>query len=265
MNSLSANKKILITIGSFALIVVFLAVGLKLAGSKNSSEEPVETTTAFIGYVEEIDTVEETSAEPVSATIPDLTADISEKIAASIIAYMSGQYYIDGYMTAGDGTVTDINIAISGKDFYTTTEMEGMSVSILYKSGKIYFINNEQKKYLEFSDLMLDNYDVDFSELEEIADYLNLTQYNFTGFERYADTENYEYADCFKYYNDDMTVIFYFVNEELKQVDMGNGDGVINSSTHINEFSPEVPADTMSLAGLSRSSLLGFFGTSLVQ
>ena len=46
MNSLSANKKILITIGSFALIVVFLAVGLKLAGSKNSSEEPVETTTA---------------------------------------------------------------------------------------------------------------------------------------------------------------------------------------------------------------------------
>ena len=167
MNSLSANKKILITIGSFALVVVLLAVGLKLAGSKNSSEEPVETTTAFMGYVEEIDTVEETSAEPVSATIPDLTADVSEKVAASIIAYMSGQYYIDGYMTAGDGTVTDINIAISGKDFYTSTEMEGMSVSILYKSGKIYFINNEQKKYLEFSDIMLDNYDVDFSDYSD--------------------------------------------------------------------------------------------------
>lgn len=265
MNSLSANKKIFITIGSFALIVVLLAVGLKLVGSKNSSEEPVETTTAFMGYVEDVETVEETVTEPVSATIPDLTVDVSEKVSAAIIAYMSGQYYIDGYMTDGAGAVTDVNIAISGKDFYTSTEMEGMSVSILYKGGKIYFINNEQKKYIEFSDLMLDTYDVDFSELEDISEYLNLTKYNFTGFERYYDTENFENADCFKYYNDEMTVIFYFVDEELRRVDMGNGEGVINSVMNVDEFLPEVPESMMSLSGLSRSSLLGFFGTSMIQ
>lgn len=259
---MSSNKKLLITAGSFVLVIVLLVVVLKFAGS-NTKEPEIETTTSSVGYVEEI-TEEQTSEEPTAATIPEMNNDVSPVIADAIYAYMSGQYFLDGSMTA-DGTVTDINIAISGKDFYSSTEMDGLDVSILYKSGKIYFINNDKQHYIELSDVLMDSYDIDFSEVEDLTEYLRLTQYTFTGFDRYEGKVDGETADCFKYYNDEMCVVFCFVGEELKQVDMGNGDGVINSSIFIKEFSPQVPEGMMSLSGLRRTTVFAFFGDTMVQ
>lgn len=261
---MSSNKKLLITIGSFLLIIVLLIVGLKLVGSRSNTKEPeIETTTSSGGYVEEVTDIEETSEVQAAATIPEMNNDVSTAISDAIYAYMSGQYYLDGSMTS-DGTVTDINIAISGNDFYTSTEMEGMTVSILYKNSKIYFINNDDNSYIELSDVLMDSYDIDFSEVENLTEYLNLTQYNFTGFDRYSDTLDGQTADCFKYYNDEMCVIFCFVGEELKQVDMGDGSGKINSSIFIKEFSPQVPAGMMSLSGLRKTTIFAFFGESLL-
>lgn len=266
MGSLSSNKKIIITVASFVLLIAVFAAVLKIAGSSPSSSERETTTSA--GYVDDVfesqpdaDYVEEPTSSTAADTIPDMN-NVSSSVSDAIIAYMSGQYYIDGFMTSG-GEKTAMNLAVSGKNFYTSTEMEGMRVSILYKNGKIYLINDDKKHYLEFSELLADSYDIDFSEMEEISEALNLTQYNFTGFDTYEDTVDGEVADCFKYYNDEMCVIFLFVNDELKQVDMGDGNGNINSSVIVNEFSPEVPDSVMSLSGLRKTTLIGFFGESL--
>lgn len=268
MGSLSSNKKIIITVASFVLLIVVFAAVLRIAGNNPSSAER-ETTTLSGGTVDEVfdsqteavDTQEYTSSTAAD-TIPDMSNNVSTTISDAIVAYMSGQYYIDGYMTSG-GEKTEMNLAISGKNFYTSTEMEGMRVSILYKNGKIYLINDEKKHYLEFSELLAGTYDVDFSEMEEISEALNLTQYNFTGFEMYDGTVDGEEADCFKYFNDEMCVIFFFVNDELKQIDMGDGNANINSSVIVNEFSPEVPDGVMSLSGLRKTTLMAFFGESL--
>lgn len=263
MNGLSSNKKIIITVASFVALIAVFAVILKFAGNGDKNVTETETTTSSSGYVEDYsDMSEETSVSPAAATMPAMNNDVSDAVVAAIYAYMSGQYYIDGVMTA-DGELTEISLALSGKDFYTSADIEGMSVSILYKSNKIYFIKNETKQYIELSDVLLNTYDIDLSEMEEITEYFNLTQYNFTGFDRYSGKTDGQTADCFKYYNDDMSVVFYFVGDELKQIDMGDGNGNANSTVTVNEFSPEVPAGMMSLSGLTKTTLMGFFGESL--
>lgn len=263
MTGLSANKKIIITVVSFVLLIAVFAVVLKFTGTGDGKDPERETTSADSGYVEALsDMSEETSISPAAATMPEMNNDVSDAVTAAIYAYMSGQYYIDGKMYSG-GEITEVSLAISGKDFYTSADIEGMSVSILYKGNKIYFIKNDTKQYIELSDVLLDSYDIDLSEMEELTEYFNLTQYNFTGFDRYSSKVDGQTADCFKYYNDDMSVVFYFVDDELKQIDMGDGNGNANSTVTVNEFSPEVPAGMMSLSGLTRTTLLGFFGESI--
>lgn len=266
MNSLSSNKKILITVAAFLLIILVLIGVLKLAGSsgQNNDDEIITETTTYAqsGSVEEISEETSVTHAPAAATIPEMNNNVSDAVASAIVAYMSGQYYIDGVMES-DGTQTEMKLAISGKDFYTTAEIEGMTVSIFYKDNKIYFINDDTKQYILLSDVLMDQVDVDLSEMAELTEYLNLTQYNFTGYEQYTSSVGGREADCFKYYNDEMSVVFYFVGDELKQVDMGNSDGVTASTITVNDFSPDIPDGMMSLNGLTKTTLVGFFGESL--
>lgn len=275
MGALSSNKKILITIGSFVVIILILVGVLKLVGSNNDDVDTLvsdETTTVAdknddAGDVEDVGDVDDpdevqTKANTAAETIPTFENDVSEAVVSSIIAYMSGQYYIDAVMDES-GDETQITMAISGTNFQTSMDMDGMSVSILYLDGSIYFINDDSKQYIILSDILMDQVDIDFSELEEITDYLNLTQYNFTGFKQYTDSVNGDAADCYMYYNDDMSVIFYFVGDDLKRIDMGNGSGVATSTMYVNDFSPDVPAGMMTLQGLTKTTLMGFFGSSL--
>lgn len=259
MNMLSSNKKILITVGVFVVIIAVLICVLTLAGN-NSDKEEAETTTAADYYVEEVS--EEETSHVEFTTSPAMKSNVSSAVADAITAYMMGQYYIDGSMYS-DGTVTDMSLAISGKDFYTSADVEGMTVSILYKNSKIYFINDDTKQYVELSDVLMDQVDVDLSEMEELTEYLNLTQYNFTEYEQFTGEVDGYSADCYKYYNDEMSVVFYFIGDELRQIDMGDGAGRAASTITVNEFSPEVPAGTMSLSGLTKTTVWGFFGESL--
>ena len=265
MKSLNSNVKILITVLVFAVVLAVLVCVLKFAGG-NSNQDEAETTTSRYGYVEE-DSEEATSSMPITTSpAMNMNSNVSDAVSAAIVAYMSGQYYIDGVMYS-DGTATEMQVAISGKDFQTSADVEGMKVSVLYKSGNIYFINEDTKQYILLTDVLMDQVDVDLSEMEQLTEYLNLTQYNFTEFEQYTGTVNGYNCDCYKYYNDEMSVIFYFIGDELKQVDMqvdmGDSNGNVSSSITVNDFSPEVPAGTMSLSGLTKTTLIGFFGSSL--
>lgn len=260
MNKLSSNKKILITVIAFAAIVAILVGALKIASSTSVDTE-TETTTIPV-QVETDDTTDDAVKTPVT-NIPTVDMDsISENVANDIFAYMSGQYYLDGVMIS-DGVETPLQIAMSGKNFQTSAEIEGMNVSVLYKDSKIYFIDLDKKQYILLSDVIMDQVDVDLSEMEQLTEYLNLTQYNFTDYSKYSGVFDGNKADCYQYSNQEMSVVFYFVGEELKQVDMGDNIGNVASVVKVNSFSPEVPDSVMSLNGLKKTTLIGFFGGSL--
>lgn len=261
MNTLSSNKKILITVGIFVVVIAVLVGVLKIASNKSDYPDD-ETTTGSVFYNDESQVSENVTNAPVT-NIPQENLDsINENVAEDILAYMSGQYYLDGIMVS-DGVETSLQLAMSGKNFQTSADIDGMNVSILYKDSKIYFIDLDKKQYILLSDVLMDQVDMDFSELEQLTEYLNLTQYNFTDYSKYEGEFDGNAADCYKYSNQEMSVVFYFIGEELKQVDMGDNNGNVNSVVKVNSFSPEVPDSVMSLNGLKKTTLIGFFGGSL--
>ena len=107
--------------------------------------------------------------------------------------------------------------------------------------------------------------DLDMSELSEITDVLDLSAYNFNNYEESQVDFEGQTANCYKYFSEDISIHFYFVENELRQVDYGDADGVVTTSITVNEFSPTVPSEMLSLNGLKPSTIFDFFGTDLLQ
>lgn len=266
MKSLSGNKKIIISISGFVLVMVLLVVGLLFLGKNDTTthtELPSETGTVSYENPDEND-------EGTTAATPDYSGlfekiDITE--GKQIEAYISGKYYISATMYADD-TSTDMDIAISGSDFHTTMDMDGMKMGIMFRGDKVYLINANEKKYMDFdsiSALMGSEMDFDMSSLKEVTAVLDLSKYNFQGFEQSKVDFEGQTANCYRYYADELSIFFYFVDGELKQIDYGDADGNVATSIDVKEFSPEIPSNMLTLIGLRQSTIFDFFGAELMQ
>ena len=260
---MSGNKKILISVISFVLI---LAVGIGvlsiLGGKENKPENSNDVTTPAI-----IDNAENVSSAAPEADFPEMNFLINATEGEKIQAYISGNYYISAVMHA-DGVDTEMKFATNGSDFYTTSDIEGMNLGILFKNDKIYMINNTEKKYIDLDSIMAmvgGETGLDMSELSEMTDVLDLSGYNFDNFEESQVDFEGQTANCYKYYADELSIHFYFVENELRQVDYGDAEGVVTTSITVKEFSPTIPSEMLSLSGLRPSTLFDFFGTDFLN
>ena len=182
-------------------------------------------------------------------------------------AYTSGTYYLSGAIYS-DGAVTPIELAMSGKNFYTTSEMEGMTLGVMYLNSKVYFINKDEKKYLDFeavAKLMGVDMGFDMSELDSISESMDMSQYNFTDLEKTDVEINGEPGVCYRFYNEELALYFYFSNDQVRQIDFGSASGEISMSTVVYEFLPEVPDGMLSLKGLTMSTMFDFFGDEFMK
>ena len=275
MNSLSGNKKILISVGIFAGIMVILVAMLMIMGGNSEDETPAyndelvyNDDDEYNGNYESL-TQESVPSQPATTSPAMNTQDIrfSEKQAAIMTAYTSGQYYMKGTIVA-DGVATPIDLAMSGKNFYTTTEIEGMHLGVMYLNGRVYFINKQEKKYIDLqtlTSLMGADLGFDMSELDVISVCMDMTQYNFQELEKTQVMIGDEEGECYKFYNSDMALWLYFANDELRQIDLGSADGAVNTTTVVDEFSPEIPAGVLTLRGLQMSTIFDFFGKEFMQ
>lgn len=275
MNSLSGNKKILISVGIFAGIMVILVAMLMIMGGNSEDETPAyndelvyNDDDEYNGNYESL-TQESVPSQPATTSPAMNTQDIrfSEKQAAIMTAYTSGQYYMKGTIVA-DGVATPIDLAMSGKNFYTTTEIEGMHLGVMYLNGRVYFINKQEKKYIDLqtlTSLMGADLGFDMSELDVISESMDMTQYNFQELEKTQVMIGDEEGECYKFYNSDMALWLYFANDELRQIDLGSADGAVNTTTVVDEFSPEIPAGVLTLRGLQMSTIFDFFGKEFMQ
>ncbi len=275
MNSLSSNKKILVSVGIFAGVMVILVAMLMILGGNEENETPDYNDELVYNGGDEYNgnyealTQEALSSAPVTTSPAMNTQDIrfTEKQAAIMTAYTSGQYYMRGTIIS-DGSSTPIDLAMSGKNFYTTTEIEGMQLGVMYLNSRVYFINKNEKKYIDLqtlTSLMGADLGFDMSELDVISESMDMTQYNFQELEKTSVMIGDEEGECYKFYNSDMALWLYFANDELRQIDLGSADGTVNTTTVVDEFSPEIPSGVLTLKGLKMSTILDFFGTEFMQ
>ena len=209
MNSLSGNKKILISVGIFAGIMVILVAMLMIMGGNSEDETPAYNDELVYNGDDEYNgnyeslTQENVPSQPATTSPAMNTQDIrfSEKQAAIMTAYTSGQYYMKGTIVA-DGVATPIDLAMSGKNFYTTTEIEGMHLGVMYLNGRVYFINKQERKYIDLqtlTSLMGADLGFDMSELDVISESMDMTQYNFQELEKTQVMIGDEEGECYKF------------------------------------------------------------------
>ena len=271
MNSYNGNKKIIVIILVFFAVIGMMTAGLIALSNADFSikQEPTTTVNAdsqgSVNLIPEDENYTSTVNNPEETTSSGIT--IADVEAQQIQAFISGKYYISSVMVA-DGTETDMDIAISGTDFYTTMDVDGIEMGMMFRDDNIYLINISEKKYIDFktiATLMGSQMDFDISELKEVAAVFDLSVYNFHS----CDYEETEYegqpANCYKYYADEISIYFYFVDGVMKRVDYGDANGTINTQIIVNEFSSTIPAGMMSLTGLKKSTLFTFFGDEFLQ
>lgn len=267
MKSLSGNKKIIISIAGFVLVMVLLVVGLMFLGKNDTpahTEMPSETDSVVYENPDEND---ESTTVPVTHDYSGLFEKLDATEGKQIQAYISGKYYISATMNS-DGTSSDMDIAISGSDFHTTMDMDGIKMGVMFRGDKVYLINANEKKYLDFasiSAMMGSEMNFDMESLKEVTSVLDLSKYNFQGFEQSKVDFKGQTASCYRYYADELSIFFYFVDGELKQVDYGDADGNVATSIDVKKFSPEIPSDMLTLIGLRPSTIFDFFGADLMQ
>lgn len=255
---MSSNKKLLITVGVFAIIVIASVVVLKLVGSseKDSNDSIYSDDTVTVEYNSD-DYIQEYTTKEITTVAEMNQSSITLEEIAIMNAYIDGQYYLSGVINT-DGEPTEIDLAISGKNFQTSMAVEGMDVSIMYLNGNVYFVDNKTKIYLALSDFLMDSMDVDLTEMEEITDYLSLAAYDFTSFREGKTEIDGVTANCYTYYNDTMSVAFCFIDNELKQINYGDGDGNASSSMTVYDFSSQIPSGMLTLSGLKGTTPAAF-------
>ncbi len=271
MNEINSNKKILFLIGGFFLLTAAIIGVLLVLGAS-----PSENNTTTQPYQANVDT-----GNQYDVSVPDETNTTSAQLADSpamqqimdaseaeiIEAYISGSYYMSAVMYV-DGVPTDMNIAIRGQDFHTTINVDGLNLGLLFLNNKVYLINADQKKFIDFesiASLAGGQINMDMSELKEVASVLDMTKYNFYKFEQFDVEFNGQPGKCYNYFADELSLYFYFVNGELKQVDFGDVNGKITTTVSINQFSPSIPYDMITLIGLKKATVFDFFGEEFLK
>lgn len=189
---------------------------------------------------------------------------VDNKVQKSLTAFFSGKFYYDGIMYAADGSATKLKMAVNGSDIEAVMYDSGMNINMgfMQLDGKTYIVNTDNKQYLEFTAELGEMFGIDMNELK-LGDLTKLfSAKKSTPDAQYSTTVNGKNATCYEYVSDDKSTStkFYFVGDELVEMDQANADGTNESKTMISQFSYSIPSDMLSLNGLTpASSLMAMF------
>lgn len=298
MNGMSANKKIILSIVGFILIIVAIVGVLVVVGKTSESSNSSAQESQQNGCVQDAagdeygnssvnsefngDAVANTSSQNSTTSTtaahvtnsPAMNVQIGGDEGKQIVAFISGKFYMTAEMQA-DGVAAEVDIAVDGNNFQTTFEMDdmgGMELGIMFLNDNMYIVNNNRKKYIDFksfASMMGGQSEIDMSELNEITSVLDLSEYSFESVEQDDVDLNGQRARCYTYYANEITVCFYFVAGELRQVDYIEPTGEIITSISMKTFSPNIPSGMLSLNGMNKViinemnfmlSIIDFFG-----
>ncbi len=267
MTNLNGNKKILISVASFVLVIaVIVSVLLILGGKQNGSQSQEQSTLSGGSVAVQTDGLTETLTSPPVTTSPAMNNSsiaIGENEAEIMNAYTNGVFYIDGYMSENGSAKTPLTIAISGNNFHTTTDMDGQEMGVIYLNQKVYFVDEKNRTYFDIDSLLSlvgESGSLDVSMLDEVAQSINMSKYSFDEMKKEEVTLDSLPATCYRFYNPDIILSFYFVAGEIKRIEMCNADGEVGMQLDINTFYPYVPANMLTLNGLKKANITDILG-----
>ncbi len=184
--------------------------------------------------------------------------EVSDVCTAQVKGFLDRSCYMEGalYDEAGGSPIT---IAFDGDNFEMATNLEGIEVSVLRIDGAIYFKRTALKQYCELTDavmemfgLSMDLFDFDFGDVDYDAIKDNLVGIT-------AVTVNGQEGVCYEYNKTESDFFkFYFVNDELVELDIGT-NGQVDTQFIMSKFSLSIPGDMLTLKGYESAAFLSMF------
>lgn len=226
-------------------------------------QEATTTLSADIGVtspyvIEEPTTTQSGSSSSSGSTTAQNTA-LTEKAEAQIRAFFDRSCYIQGAlysMNEGD----PMAMSFDGDNFEVLTNLDGTEVSIVKLDGKMYIKRPALKQYIELTDAVMnlmgispDDFNFSFSDVgyDDIKKNLVAT------YDVKIDGKD---GVCLQYKNSDNRIFkFYAAEDSLRQIDICDEDGNVDSQITISYFSETIPGDQLTLKGFTESSIAAMF------
>lgn len=226
-------------------------------------QEATTTLSADIGvtspFVIEEPTTQNSASSSSSGSTTAQNTVLSKKAEAQIRAFFDRSCYIQGAlysMNEGD----PMAMSFDGDNFEVLTNLDGTEVSIVKLDGKMYIKRPALKQYIELTDAVMnlmgispDDFNFNFSDVgyDDIKKNLVAT------YDVKIDGQD---GVCFQYKNSDSRIFkFYAAGDSLKQIDICNEDGTVDSQISISYFSETIPGDQLTLKGFTESSIAAMF------
>ncbi len=265
MSKSSADKKIILSIVGFVAVMAVIVGALLFLGRDKEPEQPLDDNQVnlyepgSVIYDEDTTAVDVTLSPAMNNAVQGAANPAHSK---AIEAFVIGTYYMT-MIDYSSGTATEMSLALRGDSFQMSTEMNGMKLDIMMIADNVYFVNSTEKKYIDFKSIMqmagASSDDFDISEMREVADMLKVSEYEFTGLENLEEDRNGESYVGYKFYSNDMELYFWFVGDELRQLEFASVGGE-KASVDVEEFYPYIPDGMLTLIGLTRTTIFEFFG-----
>lgn len=180
-------------------------------------------------------------------------------------AFFDRTCYLQGALYA-DNKGDSVAIAFDGDNVEVYTNLDGTEISILRLGGKTYIKRLATKQYLEFTDSLMNMMGIsteDFSFSFNTAKSYDDVKSKLVS--TYDITLDGEKGVCLEYKTDSRIFRFYAVGGQLKQLDICNETGMIDSQLLINYFSTAIPADQLTLKGYTESTIGAIFADLMAE
>lgn len=180
-----------------------------------------------------------------------------EKCEILIKAFLDRSCYLEGALNDSNGT-TPVAVAFDGDNFEMMTSLEGTEISVVKIDGKIYFKRTALKQYAQLTDAVMQSFGLSVDMLA-----FDFGDNNYDSMKNQLTSITPVTIDgkegvCFRYDKNDGYFKFYFVNDELVQLDIGNETEMI-SQFIISHFSSAVPGDMLSFKGYKEAGFMSLF------
>ncbi len=189
-----------------------------------------------------------------------------------INAFINGVFTMEGTLVGDDGGGQRIRLTKDHNNIKAGMDLEGMALTFLLTNGKMYLVNDTDRKFTEFDEAMASMLGVDPSEFTDMfggsLDLFDPTETRFDNGVRSESTYSGQKAVVYDFPQDSgVTLRFTLVNGGLKRltvIDSAAGDsddyGIV-----FNSFSGNLPANAFSLAGYEKQSLMDFMSAMNIE
>lgn len=241
-----------------ALIAVIICVAFVFAGCQDNKPSP--------GSVVDHSTPENYAYNNNSGSNAQSDIKIEEGETASEAylgteaeLFLASKYYLEGTIYT-DGEKMPVQLATDGYNLELTAMSSGISFGILVLDDQTYAINPKTKSYTELSDMLVKTLGLNNIDVSDFQSVRNDTDTNATIVQN-AVTINGEPGLCTDYIYNDTAIKLYSIGDKLVQVENFDKDGKLTMQIVIDSITGQIPADQLTVKGLTRQNIPSFIAT----